>query len=59
MRLLKKTDWSQADFTSTNGALNLRSSLIEKVVIKGEFYDPRERLNETSIRIGTERARKS
>lgn len=43
LRLLKKTDWSQAAFTSTNGALNLRSSLIEKVVIDGGFYDRDER----------------
>ena len=39
LRLLKKTDWSKAAFISTNGALNLRASLIEKVVIDGGFYD--------------------
>jgi len=39
MQLLKKTDWSKAAFTSTNGALNLRASLIEKVVIAGRFCD--------------------
>ncbi|MGR3984950.1 MAG: restriction endonuclease subunit M [Gammaproteobacteria bacterium] len=39
MQLLKKTDWSKAAFTSTNGALNLRASLIEKVVVEGGFYD--------------------
>ncbi|MDA7990562.1 MAG: helix-turn-helix domain-containing protein [Gammaproteobacteria bacterium] len=39
LRLLKKTDWSKAAFTSTNGALNLRASLIEKVVTEGNFYD--------------------
>ena len=39
LQLLQKTDWSKAAFTSTNGALNLRASLIEKVVTEGNFYD--------------------
>ena len=39
LHLLKKTDWSKAAFISTNGALNLRASLIEKVVTEGNFYD--------------------
>ncbi len=39
MRLLRGCDWSKVAFTSTNGALNLRSSLIENTVIRGGFYD--------------------
>ena len=39
LRLMKNTDWKKAAFLSTNGALNLRSSLIEKVVTEGGFCD--------------------
>ncbi len=42
MRVMKKTDWSNAAFTSTNGALNLRVSLIEKVIINKGFCDRHE-----------------
>jgi len=38
-RLLKDCDWQNIAFSSTNGALNLRTSIIENVIIKGGFYD--------------------
>lgn len=37
--LLLKADWQTAAFRSTNGALNLRTSLIEKVLIKAGYHD--------------------
>lgn len=37
--LLKDTNWREVSFTSTNGALNLRFDIIEKVLIKNGFYD--------------------
>lgn len=49
MQLLKITDWSGVAFTSTNGALNLRSSLIQKVVINGGFHDKQQQYLQCSI----------
>lgn len=37
--LLMANDWERTAFPSTNGALNLRSSIIKKVVTEGGFYD--------------------
>lgn len=37
--LLMANDWEKTAFRSTNGALNLRSSIIKHVVIEGGFYD--------------------
>lgn len=39
MSLLRSNDWTATAFKSTNGALNLRTSLIEKVVTDGGFAD--------------------
>ena len=39
MRLLTKHDWEQSAFSSTNGALNLRTSLIEDVVLNSGYTD--------------------
>ncbi|MGI9461645.1 MAG: restriction endonuclease subunit M [Alphaproteobacteria bacterium] len=36
---LLKNDWQMTSFKSTNSALNLRTSLIEDVIIKSGFYD--------------------
>ena len=36
-RILKKTDWKNSSFRSTNGAFNLRFDLIEKVLIDEGF----------------------
>lgn len=38
-RILVDSDWERAAFRSTNGALNLRTSLIEKVVIANGYCD--------------------
>ena len=38
-RLLRSHDWAATAFPSTNGALNLRRSLIEKVILEGGFHD--------------------
>ena len=38
-RLLLSHDWSQTAFYSTNSAVNMRKSLIEKVVIDGGYAD--------------------
>ena len=38
-KLLIGNDWNKTAFRSTNSALNLRTSLIESVVIKGGYYD--------------------
>lgn len=38
-KLLNNVDWSKVSFRSTNGALNLRTSLIENVLIKRGYYD--------------------
>lgn len=38
-RLLMNQDWTQIAFTSTNGAVNLRSSLIEGVITAGGYCD--------------------
>lgn len=38
-KLLVKNDWKKTAFPSTNGALNLRSSLICDVVVEGGFKD--------------------
>ena len=37
--LLEKNDWHKTAFVSTNGAINLRFSLVEDVVTRGGFYD--------------------
>ena len=37
--LYKNTDWRKVAFISTNGAINLRTDLIESVAINGGFYD--------------------
>ena len=37
--ILTECNWNKIAFTSTNGALNLRRSLIEGVVIKGGYKD--------------------
>lgn len=36
---LLRNNWEQTAFTSTNGALNLRRSIIEKVVMEAGYYD--------------------
>jgi hypothetical protein len=38
-KLLLNADWSKAAFRSTNGALNLRTSLIERVLTQGGYHD--------------------
>ena len=38
-KLLHLADWGKVAFKSTNGALNLRTGLINSVVINGGFYD--------------------
>ena len=38
-QLYKNTDWGKVAFISTNGAINLRTDLIESVAINGGFYD--------------------
>ena len=38
-KLLRRCDWAKAAFSSTNGALNLRGSLIRRVVTDGGFCD--------------------
>lgn len=38
-RLLSEHDWEETSFRSTNGALNLRTSLIMEVVAEAGFYD--------------------
>lgn len=38
-KLLLGADWSKAAFRSTNGALNLRTSLIENVVIQAGYHN--------------------
>ena len=40
-KLLRKHDWNKTAFASTNSALNLRTSLIQKVVIDASFTDER------------------
>lgn len=37
--LLVSHDWATSAFPSTNGAQNLRRSLIEEVIVKGGFHD--------------------
>ena len=37
--LLLRNDWEETAFRSTNGALNLRRSLIEDVLTSGGCYD--------------------
>ena len=37
--LLTNTDWSKVSFKSTNGAFNLRSDLIQNVLINNGFID--------------------
>ena len=37
--VIKKHDWLQTAFPSTNGAINLRASLIEDVITKAGHYD--------------------
>jgi hypothetical protein len=37
--LLTNTDWSKVSFKSTNGAFNLRSDLIQGVLINNGFID--------------------
>lgn len=39
VKLIRQTEWQKVAFTSTNGALNLRTGLIEKVVIDRGFAD--------------------
>ena len=41
-QLYKNTDWEKIAFVSTNGAVNLRTDLIENVAINGGFYDKSE-----------------
>ena len=38
-KLLMQNNWQETAFKSTNGAINLRTSFIENVIIKGGFYD--------------------
>ena len=38
-KLLFAHDWMQSAFASTNSAINMRSSLIEDVVVQGGYYD--------------------
>ena len=37
--VLKNTEWKDVCFMSTNGALNLRFDLIEKVLIENNFIN--------------------
>ena len=39
LNLLTNTDWSKVSFKSTNGAYNLRSDLIQNVLINNGFID--------------------
>lgn len=41
--LLVSHDWGTSAFPSTNGAQNLRRSLIEEVIVKGGFHDDSRR----------------
>ena len=38
-QLYKNTNWEKVAFISTNGAVNLRTDLIESVALNGGFYD--------------------
>ncbi len=38
-KIFKTTDWEKVAFPSTNSALNLRTSVIQDVIIKAGFYD--------------------
>ncbi len=38
-KILKNNDWEKSAFLSTNSALNLRTSLIEDVIIKEGYFD--------------------
>lgn len=38
-KILKNNDWKKTAFLSTNSALNLRTSLIEEVIIKEGYFD--------------------
>ena len=38
-KLLVKNDWEKTSFPSTNSALNLRTSIIQDVVVKAGYYD--------------------
>lgn len=38
-QLYKNTNWGKVAFISTNGAINLRTDLIESVALNGGFYD--------------------
>ena len=38
-RLLEENDWTKTAFSSSNSAINLRTSLIEEVVTKAGYYD--------------------
>lgn len=42
-KLLKETNWESVAFKSTNSAINLRSSLIEKVIIDAGFVDEKKK----------------
>jgi len=39
LKILKETDWSDVAFKSTNGAYNLRTDLIESVLIQKNYKD--------------------
>lgn len=39
LEILKETDWSSVAFKSTNGAYNLRTDLIESVIIQKNYKD--------------------
>jgi hypothetical protein len=41
-QLLKNHNWEKTAFPSTNSALNLRTSLIQDVIIKAGFYDTKK-----------------
>ena len=38
-KVFKNTDWEKVAFPSTNSALNLRTSVIQEVIINAGFYD--------------------
>jgi hypothetical protein len=45
LEILKKTNWSDESFKSTNSALNLRISIIENILTRNGFIDRKEESN--------------
>jgi len=47
--LLTKTNWEKVAFFSTNSALNLRTSLIQKIVVKNGYFDTKPKFLTKSL----------